>query len=72
MTNMQAEVITILEAVKFWETEKHATKTLETRSLVMLNIIKRNWRIPWEVIEIVEEIQRHIQQQVIDIQHIYR
>lgn len=38
----------------------------------MLNVIKRNWKIPSKVVKIVEEIQRHIQQQQIHIQHIYR
>lgn len=42
MTNIQAEAIAILEALGYWESEKQTTKTLETDSLVMFNIIKRN------------------------------
>lgn len=38
----------------------------------MLNILKRNWKVPWEVVEVFEENQRHIQQQNIHINHIYR
>lgn len=57
MTSIQAEAIATLEALRYWESERHATKTLKINSLVMLNIIKKNWRVPWKIIEIVEEIQ---------------
>lgn len=35
-------------------------KILETDSPSMVNIIKGNWRIPWEMAKTVEEIQEHI------------
>lgn len=48
------------------------SKVLKTDSLVMLNMINNNWKIPWDLLEIVEKIQRHIQDQQITVQHIYR
>lgn len=72
MTNIQAEAKAILEAVRYWERERQVSKVLETDSLVMLNIINSNWKIPWDLLEIVEKIQRHIQDQQITMQHIYR
>lgn len=68
MTNIQVESREILEAVKYLEKEEHATKTLEIGSLIMLNIIKRDWRVPWEVEEMVKEIQEQIHKQQIHIQ----
>lgn len=38
----------------------------------MVNILKRNWETPWEIIEEAEEIKHQIQQQNIHIQHIFR
>lgn len=60
MTNIQIEAKVILEVVRYWEREKNVLKVLKTDSLAMLNIIKRNWKIPWELVEIMEEIRRHI------------
>lgn len=68
MTNIQAESREILEAVKYLEKEEHATTILEIGSLIMLNIIKRDWRVPWEVEEMVKEIQEQIHKQQIHIQ----
>lgn len=39
-TNIHTEAARILKALRCWEIEKHATKILETDSLVMLNIIQ--------------------------------
>lgn len=56
LTNIQAEARAILEVVRYWEREKHVLKILETDSLAMVRIISKNWKTPWEVAEMVEEI----------------
>lgn len=72
ITNIQIEAITMLKAIRYWEAKKHAIKTLETDSLVMVNIIKGNWMLLWVIIKIVEKIQKQIHHHNIHIQHIYR
>lgn len=59
-TNIQAEANIILEAVRYWEQETHVSKILESNSLIMVMILKRQLRIPWKIIEMVEEIMQHI------------
>lgn len=60
MTNIQAEARAILEAVRYCAIEEHSTKILEIDSLVILNIIKKVWKIPWELAEMGEEIHEQI------------
>lgn len=48
------------------------TKILESESLVMVRILRGQISLPWEIIEEVEEISQHIQQQQISIQHTLR
>lgn len=38
----------------------------------MVNVIKERWEVPWEIVEMVEEIKKHIANQQIIIQHIFR
>lgn len=59
-TNILAEAQAILEVVRYWESERSVGKILEIDSLTMFNIISSNWKIHWEIVEVVEEIQRHI------------
>lgn len=67
-----AKARAILEDVRYWETEEQVLKILETDCLSIVNIINRNWKIPCEVAEMVEEIQEHIRRQHIQINHIFR
>ncbi|KAK4736468.1 hypothetical protein R3W88_000165 [Solanum pinnatisectum] len=53
---MEAEAKAILEALKYCIRKKLNQVQLETDSLVLKNIINRNWRIPWELVEIMEDI----------------
>lgn len=71
-SNVQAEATTIFEAVKYWGRETQVQKILETDSIIMVNMLRGTWEVPWEIAELVEEIQAQIQHQSIQVQHIFR
>lgn len=45
---------------------------IETNSLLVKNIIDRNWKVPWKVVTILEEIWRLSQGKSVIITHIFR
>ncbi|WMV19300.1 hypothetical protein MTR67_012685 [Solanum verrucosum] len=45
---------------------------LETDSLTIKNILTRQWKIPWDYAEKIEEIQKIITRKQVNIKHIFR
>ncbi|XP_049396567.1 uncharacterized protein LOC125860610 [Solanum stenotomum] len=55
-TNMEAEVTAVWKALHFCLAKDLKQVKLETDSLALKNMINGSWRIPWEIVEKVEEI----------------
>ncbi|KAH0712341.1 hypothetical protein KY285_007894 [Solanum tuberosum] len=71
-TNMEAEAKAVLEALKYCIRKKLNQVQLETDSLVLKNMISRNWRIPWELVEIMEDIHNMLGKITVNVRHIFR
>ncbi|KAK4724387.1 hypothetical protein R3W88_027166 [Solanum pinnatisectum] len=71
-TNMEAEEKTVLEALKYCIRKKLNQVQLETDSLVLKNIINKNWRIPWELVEIMEDIHNMLGKITLKVRHIFK
>jgi len=71
-TNMEAEVMAVWKALHYCMENRYSQVRLETDSLDLKNMIKGCWRIPWEVIEKVEDIQQVIQKINVQVWHVFR
>ncbi|KAH0776582.1 hypothetical protein KY290_007993 [Solanum tuberosum] len=71
-TNQEVEAMAILSALRECLKRRLQDVIIETDSLSLKKIILKSWRIPWELIEIVEEIREIIQKTRATITHIYR
>ncbi|XP_049346807.1 uncharacterized protein LOC125811346 [Solanum verrucosum] len=54
--NTEAESMDIQDALEYCQEKNLNEVTIETNSLVVRNIIQRQWIIPWEITERVEKI----------------
>lgn len=68
-TNMEAETIAILKAHSYCKCNNYNNFVLETDSLIITNIVRREWKIPWQQ---VEEIQAIISSTNAQMQHVFR
>ncbi|KAH0701736.1 hypothetical protein KY290_016740 [Solanum tuberosum] len=59
-TNMEAEIMGVLKAMQYCETQNFQKIILETYSLVLTNVLVKQWRIPWLHAENIENIQQSI------------
>ncbi|WMV31014.1 hypothetical protein MTR67_024399 [Solanum verrucosum] len=71
-TNMVAEITTIWKAMRYCKEQGYANILLETDSLSLKNMIRGEWKIPWKIIERVEEIHEMMEISNTQIRHIYR
>ncbi|KAH0746243.1 hypothetical protein KY285_007900 [Solanum tuberosum] len=71
-TNMVAEITAIWKAMRYCKEQGYANIFLETDSLSLKNMIRGEWKIPWEIIERVEEIHEMMEISNTQIRHIYR
>ncbi|KAH0712191.1 hypothetical protein KY289_008150 [Solanum tuberosum] len=69
---MEAETIAILSALRECLKRRLWNVIIETNSLSLKKIILKTWRILWEIIEKVEEIQELLQQTRATITHIFQ
>lgn len=72
VTNIEAEIHAIWKGLQFCLSQAFVQVRLETNYLVLKNMIIRNWRIPWELVEKMEEIQEMIHQMNVQVKHISR
>lgn len=70
-TNMKAEVRAVWEALSYCIRQNLTYVQLKTDSLVLKNMLVRNWIIPWNIVEKMEEIHQMIIQISGQIQHIF-
>ncbi|KAH0663239.1 hypothetical protein KY284_028170 [Solanum tuberosum] len=56
ITNTQAETMALLHALKYIETAQLDKVIIEIDSLLLKNIVERVWKVPWKVVNILEEI----------------
>lgn len=71
-TNMIAEMTAILEVVRLCALRNWHDMEIESNSLALVNIVRNVWRIPWEMIEAVDEIRNLMSNINATITHIYR
>ncbi|KAH0662539.1 hypothetical protein KY284_027470 [Solanum tuberosum] len=62
----------LLHALKYIETAQLDKVIIETDSLLLKNIVERVWKVPWKVVNILEEIWRLMQGKTVVISHIFR
>ncbi|KAH0712441.1 hypothetical protein KY289_008400 [Solanum tuberosum] len=72
VTNMEAETSVILSALRECLRRRLWNAIIETDSLSLKKIILKTWRIPWEIIEKVEEIWELLQKTRATITHVFR
>lgn len=56
-TNMVVDAIAIWKALQFCKTDNMHNIVVETNSFSLVKMIRGEWKIPWEIIDIVEVIQ---------------
>lgn len=71
-TNMDAEITAIWKALRYCQQHCFQQVILEADSLVLKNILNGIWKIPWELIEKMENIMSITQSIDIIIEHIFR
>ncbi|KAH0669679.1 hypothetical protein KY289_024172 [Solanum tuberosum] len=71
-TNTEAEVHAIKEALEFYLTLHVQGITMKTYSLTLKRMIEKQWKVPWELIEIIEDIRVKLQLLQGNIIHIFR
>lgn len=55
-TNTQAKAMAILQALRSIKNMEYIHVTIETDSPLMVKVIKKNWEVPWQIVNIVDEI----------------
>lgn len=71
-TNMVAETKAAMEALKYCLNQGWDCIILETDSLTLVHIINKVWHIPWEIIELMDEINKITQTKQVQIKHTFR
>ncbi|KAH0755025.1 hypothetical protein KY290_025295 [Solanum tuberosum] len=71
-TNMDTEVTAVWKALQYCLENDLRQVRLETDSLALKNMINESWRIPWEIVEKMEDIQEIIQQLNVEVCHVFR
>uniref|UniRef100_A0A0V0IVP5 Putative ovule protein n=1 Tax=Solanum chacoense TaxID=4108 RepID=A0A0V0IVP5_SOLCH len=70
--NNMAEAIAVLKALRYSRQKQYRKVILETDSLRIRNILLREWKIPWELVEIMEEVICIIDQDGIEVNRVFR
>ncbi|XP_059295437.1 uncharacterized protein LOC132048767 [Lycium ferocissimum] len=71
-TNTESEAIALLEAAKFYLSKHMYSFILETDSMMMKKIVDREWRPPWNIAYVVEELLEIIDNAEVEVLHIMR
>ncbi|XP_059288679.1 uncharacterized protein LOC132042068 [Lycium ferocissimum] len=71
-TNTQAEAMAIVQALRYMKERQYQQIIIETDSLLLKNIILTVWELPWQIIEMVEEIWRLMNNKTVRVIHIMR
>lgn len=68
-TNIEAETKVVLEAMKYCKTGNLHNVIIETDSLGIMKMIQKQWKPPWEIADMIEEIQQNMQITQAQIRH---
>ncbi|KAH0665054.1 hypothetical protein KY285_026260 [Solanum tuberosum] len=71
-TSMEAEIKAIHRAIKFCKNNNFTSVVIETDSLSTSKMIRREWRVPWNHIEEIENIQELAKDMNVSINHVFR
>ncbi|WMV24105.1 hypothetical protein MTR67_017490 [Solanum verrucosum] len=71
-TNNMAEAVAVLMGLKYCRQNQYRKLILETDSVGIKNYLIREWKIPWELIDIMEEAINIIEQDGVNVKHVYR
>lgn len=71
-TNVIAEMRAIQEAIKYCRENNFTKVKVDSDSLLIIQVIKRVWKVPWEVVELLDDIRRNKEQVELQVSHIYR
>ncbi|KAK4728475.1 hypothetical protein R3W88_021463 [Solanum pinnatisectum] len=74
-TNMEAEALAIYDALSYCHDNDFRQVIIETDSLCLKRMILKQWRVPWEMVERIEEIRNRLQQlksQIIHTEKIFQ
>lgn len=70
-TNTIVEARAIREALFFYESQGFEDILQETNSLSLRNILQKVWKIPWEIVHLVEEILILMEDRGIQVEHVF-
>lgn len=71
-TNVVVEATTILKALQYEKQVRFSKIILESDSLSVIKFIKGEWRVPWELMKIIEEITTVVQEMEVHFSHTYK
>lgn len=71
-TNMEAEAQAIWKAISYCADKGSLRVILQADSLTIKHMLAEEWKVPWELIEIVGTSQQLIQQFEVKLTHVYR
>ncbi|MDV3190795.1 MAG: ribonuclease H family protein, partial [Candidatus Phytoplasma australasiaticum] len=71
-TNIVAEATTVLKAIQHGKNNNILNMQVESNSLIIIKFIRAEWRIPWEIIEIIENSLTLSKEMYVHYKHTYR
>ncbi|KAK6793920.1 hypothetical protein RDI58_007373 [Solanum bulbocastanum] len=71
-TNTEAEAIAIREAIAYGIAEGYARCIIERDSLLLKKILEGEWKTPWQINTIIEDIKEFMNYCDTEVHHIYR
>ncbi|KAM3217162.1 hypothetical protein P3L10_026605 [Capsicum annuum] len=71
-TNAEAEAIAVKEALDFCYEKDFKNLIIETDSLGLRKMIIKQWKVPWQIVEIIEDIRIYIHLINATITHTFR
>lgn len=71
-TNTQAEAMAILQALKFINNTQSTQVIIETDSVLLEKVIHKTWEVPWQIVNVMEQIWEIMNNCNITVTHILR
>lgn len=71
-TNLMAEATAVFRALQFVSRNTCQNIVLESDSLSILKFLKNEWRVPWEIIDVIEDTLELMQQKTVKLSHTFR
>ncbi|KAH0633460.1 hypothetical protein KY284_036246 [Solanum tuberosum] len=71
-TSNMAEAASILFGIKWCVNNGHSVIIGETDSLLITKCVRREWKVPWRILHIINEIQELVEKNGFEIKHCFR